>query len=109
MIGTSALAECHLDGVKPLQQLGCSIFTHEGCRTARVELLKGKGCVGRGSTLYSTEDSGLGTAWILDIISGMTLDSSLAIDLAMIEAIFLLELEPFLEPERRLTDFYKVE
>ena len=61
------------------------------------------------STLESTDDSGLGTAWIFDIISGMTLASSLAIDLAMMEAIFLLELEPLMEPESLLADLYKVD
>ena len=92
----------------------CSIFVApsspvKGVRLQELNCLNVKVEGGWGSTLESTEDSGLGTAWIFDIISGMTLASSLAIDLAMIETIFLLELEPLMEPESRLADLYKVD
>ena len=61
-----------------------------------------------GLILDSTEESGLEVAWIFDIISGITLANSLAIDLAMREAIFLLELEFFIELESRRPDLYNI-
>ena len=67
----------------------------KGVGLQELNCLKVKVEEGGGSILDSTEESGLGAVWIFVIISGITLANSLAIDLAMREAIFLLELELF--------------
>ena len=54
-------------------------------------------------------DSDLPMAWIFESISGMALTISLAIDLAMRDAISLLELEFLSESECRPAGFYMVE
>ena len=53
--------------------------------------------------------SGLSTTWIFESISGMALTISLAIVLAMRDAISRFELEFLSELECRSAGFYKVE
>ena len=67
------------------------------------------GWAGVGSEMGTAVGLGLSMVWIFESISGMALTISLAIDLAMRDAISRLELEFLSELECRSAGFYKVE